>query len=167
MLGLPLFAAARMIHCYLPILSEVDTLPLIHAALAADKLVAVPVIHEHGELVHARLDSLGEHNLLPGALGILQPRHLHLVEPGAWDVTIVPLLGFDRRGYRLGYGKGYYDGALAALAARGRSPTTIGLAFRVQEADAVPEEAHDRRLDAVLTEAGLVVSPEGALRRFA
>ncbi|NJK81752.1 MAG: 5-formyltetrahydrofolate cyclo-ligase [Chloroflexaceae bacterium] len=67
--------------------------------------------------------------------------------PGDWDLTIVPLLGFDRRGYRLGYGKGYYDRLLAV------APTpTIGLAFAMQEVEMVPTEPHDLPLTWVVTE---------------
>jgi 5-formyltetrahydrofolate cyclo-ligase len=65
--------------------------------------------------------------------------------------VLVPLAVFDRRGYRIGYGAGYYDMTLAAL--RSRKPiVAIGLAYAVQEADEVPIEPHDERLDLVLTE---------------
>lgn len=70
-----------------------------------------------------------------------------VVEP---TVLLVPLLAFDRAGYRLGYGGGYYDRTLAALAQN--QPTSIGLAFAAQEVDTLPHEAHDRRLDWVITE---------------
>jgi 5-formyltetrahydrofolate cyclo-ligase len=81
------------------------------------------------------------------------PAEAGTVDP---DVLLVPLAAFDRRGHRIGYGRGYYDRALARLDARGRR-RAIGVAFSVQEVDAVPDEPHDRRLDAVLTEAGLRV----------
>jgi 5-formyltetrahydrofolate cyclo-ligase len=70
-------------------------------------------------------------------------------------ICLVPLAAFDRRGGRLGYGKGYYDGALAALAAQG-GVTAIGLAFSVQEVEAVPREPHDHPLDLVITEREVV-----------
>ena len=66
------------------------------------------------------------------------------------DVIIMPLLGFDRHGTRLGYGGGYYDRTLAALTKR---PRLIGFAFAPQELDAIPREAHDVPLDAIVTEA--------------
>ena len=71
-----------------------------------------------------------------------------LVEP---DVLLVPLLGFDRRGYRLGQGGGYYDRTLAALRARGTC-LAVGLAYSLQEVDALPIAPHDAKLDAVVTE---------------
>ena len=68
------------------------------------------------------------------------------------EVILVPLLGFDRHGHRLGYGKGYYDHTLAAH--RSATPTVqaIGLAFAAQEVDAVPVGAADQALDAIVTE---------------
>jgi len=144
----PSYAAARAIHCYLPMRSEVDTRPLIADALARGKQVAVPIfVPKAAELAHTWIESLAAAALTPGAFGTLNPRDLRLAAPGDWDLAIVPLLAFDRRGYRLGYGKGYYDRLLAA------SPvTTIGVGFADQETDALPAEAHDIALDWVITE---------------
>src|SRR5262245_34543750 len=124
-LALPSYIAARAIHCYLPMRSEVDTRPLIADALAHGKRVAVPVvIPKADELSHAWLESLAAGALAPGTFGTFNPRDSRPAAPGDWDVAIVPLLAFDRRGYRLGYGKGYYDRLLAA-----RTVTTIGVGF--------------------------------------
>jgi 5-formyltetrahydrofolate cyclo-ligase len=65
-------------------------------------------------------------------------------------LLLVPLLAFDRRGHRLGYGGGFYDRTIAAL----RVPT-IGIAYAGQEVASLPEEAHDRTLDMILTEQGI------------
>jgi len=70
------------------------------------------------------------------------------------DLLLVPLLAFDREGYRLGYGGGFYDCTLAALR-REKPIVALGVAFSGQEVDAVPHEPHDERLDGVLTEQGL------------
>ena len=67
------------------------------------------------------------------------------------DLLLVPLAAFDRRGYRLGYGGGFYDAALARLRANG-SVTAIGWAFAAQEVEAIPAEPHDARLDWIVTE---------------
>ena len=144
----PSYAAAHAIHCYLPMRSEVDTRPLIADALARGTRVAVPiVVPGAAELTHAWLESHAAAALTPGAFGTFNPRDLRPAAPGDWDLAIVPLLAFDRRGYRLGYGKGYYDRLLAA------SPvTTIGVGFAAQEVDALPAEAHDIALDWVITE---------------
>lgn len=67
------------------------------------------------------------------------------------ELLLVPLAAFDRRGYRLGYGGGFYDAALARLRAGG-PVTAVGWAFAAQEIEAVPAEAHDARLDWIVTE---------------
>jgi 5-formyltetrahydrofolate cyclo-ligase len=69
------------------------------------------------------------------------------------EVLIVPMLAFDASGFRLGYGGGFYDRTLAALRAAG-SVTAIGLAFAAQEVDALPVDATDQPLDAIVTEDG-------------
>jgi 5-formyltetrahydrofolate cyclo-ligase len=71
------------------------------------------------------------------------------------DALIVPLAAFDRTGQRIGYGRGYYDGAIARLS-RDRPLFTVGIGFAVQEVERVPAEPHDRPLDCVITEAGLI-----------
>ncbi len=70
------------------------------------------------------------------------------------DIVFVPLLAFDLRGYRIGYGKAYYDGGLSRLRAK-KKITAAGLAFEEQWVERVPTESHDQRLDYVLTEEGV------------
>ena len=152
--GSPSYAAARAIHCYLSMRSEVDTRPLISDALAHGKRVAVPiVVPKAAELAHAWLDTLAADALIPGAFGTFNPRDLRPAALGDWDLVIVPLLAFDRRGYRLGYGKGYYDRLLAA-----GSVTTIGIGFAEQEIDMLPAEPHDIALDWIVTEREVIGS---------
>ena len=157
----PSYAAARAIHCYLPIRSEVDTRPLIADALARGKRIAVPiVVPKAAELAHTWIASLAADALIAGAFGTFNPRDLRPAAPGDWELVIVPLLAFDRRGYRLGYGKGYYDRLLSASLV-----TSIGVGFAVQEIDALPAEAHDIALDWVSTERELIASRRyGGLR---
>lgn len=69
---------------------------------------------------------------------------------------LVPLLAFDRRGFRLGYGGGYYDRTLAELR-RGGSILAVGLAFAAQEVERVPADPWDMPLDLVATEQGVIV----------
>jgi 5-formyltetrahydrofolate cyclo-ligase len=70
------------------------------------------------------------------------------------DILLVPMLAFDKDGYRLGYGGGFYDITLAALRAKG-SLRAIGIAFAGQEVESLPREPHDQKLDAIVTENGL------------
>lgn len=153
--AMPIYQSATAVHCYLPIRSEVDTWPLIANAVAHSKQVAVPLVTpDAAEIGHGWLDSLDA--LETGAFGIRQPRNPRAVPPGAWSLVIVPLLAFDRRGYRLGYGKGHYDRMLASHAS-----TTIGVAFAAQEVAQVPTEPHDVRLDWIVTEAEVIPKDEG------
>jgi 5-formyltetrahydrofolate cyclo-ligase len=145
--------------------------PLIVAAFRsmAEELDTGPLLD--------RLAFLGYRLCLPVMQGRLQPLLFRAWAPGdamgtaVWgieeptpdktvlepDVILAPLLAFDRRGGRLGYGGGFYD--LTLRAARPRKPVrVIGLAFSEQEVDAVPLLDYDERLDAVLTPDGLVES---------
>jgi 5-formyltetrahydrofolate cyclo-ligase len=86
--------------------------------------------------------------LVPGLGGILQPESGRSVQP---DVMIIPMVGFDPKGYRLGYGGGYYDRTLAALSPR---PRTIGVAFEQARLRSLDPQPHDVPMDAIVTEEG-------------
>ena len=87
--------------------------------------------------------------LVKSAFGVLEPPpEAPVIEP---DILLVPLLGFDRRGYRLGYGAGHYDRTLATLRAR-RPILAVGLAWACQEVDLIPADGFDQPLDWVVTE---------------
>jgi 5-formyltetrahydrofolate cyclo-ligase len=152
--ALPAFTAARAIHCYLAMRSEVDTRPLIRAALAAGMAVAVPVVVRGAtELSHSWIADLGPETLAPGVFGTATPRQLRPARPGEWQLTIVPLLGFDRAGYRIGYGKGFYDRLLVQAGGH-----AVGVAFAAQELAHTPREPHDYPLDLIVTEEALIRS---------
>ena len=85
--------------------------------------------------------------LAPGAFGIHEP--LDIWPRAVPQVLLVPLLAFDGHGHRLGYGGGFYDRTIAQL-----NVPAIGIAYAGQETNTLPAEAHDARLDAVLTEKG-------------
>jgi len=88
--------------------------------------------------------------LYPSGFGTLAPDELApVVEP---DVILMPLLGFDKHGTRLGYGGGYYDRTLTRLS---KKPKLVGFAFALQEFDHIPRDSHDVPLDAVVTENGV------------
>jgi 5-formyltetrahydrofolate cyclo-ligase len=90
--------------------------------------------------------------MVAGAFGVPVPAGGDWLEP---EVLIVPLLAWDRQGYRLGYGGGFYDRTLERLRARGPH-LAVGFAFAAQEVPEVPREPTDQRLDAVVTEAGVI-----------
>jgi len=160
---LPELAAAPIICSYLSFRDEVDTLELVAGLLAAGRRVAVPAhLHETGRpLVFAEIDSL--EGLVPSHFGVPQPPAdaLRVVPVGEIPLFLVPGVGFDLAGNRLGFGLGFYDRAFA-----GASPTArrIGLAFEAQIVDRLPAEPHDVRMDAVITEERRIVVPRGAER---
>ncbi|MDR7125877.1 5-formyltetrahydrofolate cyclo-ligase [Pseudotabrizicola sp. 4114] len=132
---------------YMPMRTEIDPLP---AMAAHQGPVGVPVIPGPAQPLRFREWSPGC-AMVAGEFGALIP------EEGAWlepEVLIVPLLAFDARGYRLGYGGGFYDRTLEGLRAR-RKVLAVGFAFAAQEVEAVPIDATDQRLDMIVTEQGV------------
>jgi 5-formyltetrahydrofolate cyclo-ligase len=139
----------KVLSGYMPMRTEIDPLP---AMAAHQGPVGVPVIVGKGQALRFREWSPGC-RLVEGAFKALIP------EAGAWvepEVLIVPMLAWDRRGYRLGYGGGFYDRTLEGLRARG-PVVAVGFAFAAQEVAEVPVDAFDQRLDAVVTEKGVTV----------
>jgi 5-formyltetrahydrofolate cyclo-ligase len=135
---------------YMPIRTEIDPLPAMAALHAGGARVAVPVIAGAGLPLDFREWTPGA-RLVEGPFGAMIP------EAGEWLVPstlIVPLVGFDAALNRLGYGGGFYDRTLARLRRAG-PVRAIGFAFAGQELPAIPAEASDQRLDAVVTELGV------------
>ena len=92
-------------------------------------------------------------SLAPNRYGIMEPRWGRKLQGSQLDVVLVPVVGFDGRGLRLGQGGGHYDRTFAFLSRKKHSkPLLIGLAFECQQLVRVPYDRHDVRLDAVLTE---------------
>ena len=132
---------------YMAMRTEIDPL----AAMASHAgPVCVPVIIGKAQALKFREWSPGC-KMVAGEFGAQIPAVGGWIEP---EVLIVPLVAFDARGYRLGYGGGFYDRTLELL--RGRRPTlAIGFAFAAQEKPQVPIDATDQRLDAIVTEQGV------------
>lgn len=131
---------------YMPIRTEIDPLPAM-AEAAAHGPVGVPVIRGAGQpLVFSRWEPDAE--MTDGPFGARIPAREVLVEP---EILIVPLVAFDARGNRLGYGGGFYDRTLEQLRNR-RATLAIGFAFDGQEAAELPLEPTDQPLDMVVTE---------------
>jgi 5-formyltetrahydrofolate cyclo-ligase len=141
-----------VVSVFWPIRDEPDTRPLLAALSEAGFRVALPVTPPRGEPLRFRAWSTGE-PLQPGRFGTVEPP-ISAPECNP-DLLFVPLAAFDRRGFRLGYGAGFYDGALARLR-RLKPVRAVGVAFAAQQVDVVPTEPHDQPLDALLTEGGLL-----------
>jgi 5-formyltetrahydrofolate cyclo-ligase len=133
---------------FMPLESEIDVLPLLRGLAASGALLALPVVAGRGQPLIMRAWSFGQ-PLRAGGWGLSEPgADAPQVAP---DVLIVPLLAFDRRGHRIGYGAGYYDLTIRALRAS-KAIVAAGIAFAAQEIAAVPDTPNDARLDFVLTE---------------
>jgi 5-formyltetrahydrofolate cyclo-ligase len=135
-----------------PIKTEFNPLPLMRVLAKAGARLALPKVMGRGKPLSLRSWNFGE-PLISGVWGIREPGpEAPEVAP---DILLVPFAAFDRAGYRIGYGAGYYDMTLAGLRAK-KKIVAIGIGFALQEVEKVPVEAHDERLDYILTEAGLV-----------
>ncbi|MCB2108200.1 MAG: 5-formyltetrahydrofolate cyclo-ligase [Rhodobacteraceae bacterium] len=145
-------APGTIVAGYWPMASELDIRPALSSLDRRDVKILLPVVVGAGQPLLFRrwrpgepLESGLHHTMQPGA---------HALD-GAPTMVLVPLLAFDRRGFRLGYGGGYYDRTLTALRAGGEI-TAWGVAFSGQEVDRIPNDPHDARLDGVITEFGRV-----------
>jgi 5-formyltetrahydrofolate cyclo-ligase len=149
---------AHIVSGYLPMRTELDPIRLLQALAAAGLTTSLPVVAARETPLLFRKWTPGDPTV-PAGFGTREPPPANSrIEP---DLLLVPLLAFDRQGYRLGYGGGYYDRTLRALRARPPSPgqakavRAIGVAFDEQEIDAVPHLDYDETLDGILTPTGL------------
>lgn len=148
--GLPagLHLETGVVSGFVPYKSEIDTLPLLNRLHRGGWQTALPIVIAAGEPLVFRAWAPGE-PLKPGAWDIPIPtKDAPEVFP---DVLLVPMLAFDRRGYRLGYGGGFYDRTLEKLRIL-KKVVAVGVAYHAQMVDEVPIGPHDAPLDYVMTE---------------
>jgi 5-formyltetrahydrofolate cyclo-ligase len=140
--------AGTIVSGFMPLKSEINPVPLLHNLAQAGARLALPAVGGRGKPLVMRAYAFGD-QLTAGVWGIREPKpDAASVLP---DIVIVPLLAFDRRGHRVGYGAGYYDLTLTALRAH-KQIVAAGIAFAAQEIGSVPTTPRDARLDLVLTE---------------
>jgi 5-formyltetrahydrofolate cyclo-ligase len=150
------FRVSRRVACYLPVDSEIDTAAVIERLSQLNKRCYLPVISriDHDRLWFAPATDATRH--VANRYGIHEPRvpARQLIRAQELDLVLLPLVGFDERGYRLGMGGGFYDRSLAFLAQREywRKPHLIGLAYDFQKLAALPHEPWDIPLDAIATD---------------
>ena len=126
LIDMPAYRLARRIACYVSVKNEVDTRRVIQKAIDSGKQVGVPVTRAHGVMDFQAIAGLSDLRI---------------------DLILVPGIAFDRRGYRIGLGGGYYDRFLARTEA-----VRIGLSYGFQIIDRVPDEPHDVTMDWIITE---------------
>ncbi len=152
-MSLPEYAEAETVMFYIDVRSEVRTRHDLELALQSGKTIVIPWCNAEGELELFRLDSVDE--LEVGMYKILEPRTElrslpeKQVNVESLDLIMVPGVGFDRRGGRMGHGKGYYDKLLQH--ARKNTPL-VALAFECQVFDEIPVADHDIYMDKLITE---------------
>ncbi len=155
---------------YVSFRSEVSTHSFIKKRLLEGQFTAIPKVHDSGVMSAWRISDF-EHDLAPGAFGILEPVMLpdaltqqsvghflhnmspHEVMPVDIDAIIAPGAVFDSSGARYGYGGGYYDRFIAEMSPEA---VKIALAFDAQVVDKLEIEVHDQRMDYIITESGVI-----------
>jgi 5-formyltetrahydrofolate cyclo-ligase len=139
-----------MLGFYWPHRGEYDPMPLIRKTIAEGRQVALPVVAVRGQPLEYRA-------WLPGmamtaarqSFGIPHPAEGPSVMP---DALLIPLLGFDEAGYRLGHGGGYFDRTLAAMRPK---PFGIGVGFEIGRLKTIYPQPHDIAMDRIVTERGV------------
>ena len=161
------FRHRARVAIYLPFDHETNTAALLIAARRRGVHLYVPVVVDmrHRRMCFHRL--IGKTRR--GVFGISVPHNLgrrtaQAIAPRWFDLIVVPLVGIDGQGRRLGMGGGFYDRALAFRRARRRwrGPSLVGLGFDSQRVDSVFADEWDVRLDALATESGIKYFSEGA-----
>lgn len=149
------YTRARGIACYVNKDSEVNTRQIIRNALDQEKRVLVPVVKKGEiELFFSEIVNLGA-DLAPGSFGIPEPKpeSVRPVDLDAVDIIFVPGIAWDKDGYRLGWGRGYFDRAIKKLPAHVHS---AGLAFNMQLISKIPRDQFDVPVDLVVTESRVI-----------
>lgn len=146
----PAWNRARTLGAYLSLPDEVVTHRLVKQALSLGKQLAAPVVNQAKNIMHfQRIDH--QTPLQPGALGILEPRDSRTVSAEDLDLLLIPGVGFDESGFRLGFGKGYFDRFL-----QGCRAFRMGLAYEAQLTPALPASPWDVPMDCIITEKRII-----------
>lgn len=148
--GTDFYKSSKNVMIYVSFRNEVDTLELIDDMLKEGKRVFIPLtVSKTKELLVSEIIDIQE-DLEIGNFGVLEPKKekQRIVNPEILDLIVVPGVCFDKRGFRIGYGAGYYDRFLSKLP----QIPTISLVFQLQLMDKVPEDSYDIPVDYIITE---------------
>jgi 5-formyltetrahydrofolate cyclo-ligase len=148
-----LLLRAQRIGFYLPNGGEFDSHPLLNQALLMQRECYLPLVPTRGRIL--RFGRIGRNTrMTTNRYGIAEPVDARPLRARQLDLLLIPLVGFDDQGYRLGMGGGYYDATLAFMHHRRlwRKPRLVGVAYECQRVELLPHDPWDMPLDAVLTE---------------
>lgn len=148
------FMNAKTILFYVSTRSEVRTKQMIKDSMKLGKRIAVPSTDMKKHMICSFELKDFENELAPGAFGVLEPKKdvCNEVPIGEIDLIIVPGTAFDRKGDRIGYGRGFYDKLLSSL----KDVKTIGLAYDFQVVQQIPEDEHDVKVDMIVTDSEII-----------
>lgn len=150
-----LFQQALNIACYYPLSHEFDCLPMIELIQTVRKNCYLPVLSQTDQksldFILYQKDTILRHN----RYHIPEPESGKKIAPDQLDLVLLPLLGFDRQGNRLGMGAGYYDRTFETHE-KMKKPVLLGLAYEAQCVSSLPHDSWDVVLDGVVTENGIV-----------
>lgn len=155
LLDLQIYKNSSFIMSYIAFRKEVRTKKFIKHSISNGKRVGVPItVHKTKELIVSELKDF-DNELVIGYYNILTPKsqYIRRVSPSIVDLVIVPGAVFDKDGYRIGYGGGYYDRFLKKL---NKDAVTIGFAYDFQLVDSLPRSKYDIPVDYILTEKQLI-----------
>ena len=149
------FAAASVIGLYWPFRNEVLTEPIFRAARSGRKRVGFPLARtEDRAIIYIAVDDPSD--MTTGSYGIREPHYIpgRVIPAEEFDLIVLPGVAFDTRGYRIGYGGGYFD---RFFADRSVTATRAAPAFDIQMVDRVPHKEHDIKVDVIFTESRVIM----------
>ncbi|WIV13471.1 5-formyltetrahydrofolate cyclo-ligase [Proteiniborus sp. MB09-C3] len=153
------YKSSNYIMCYIDFRNEVKTEEIIKTSLKEGKNIIIPIsVVETRQLILSQLLDYDK-ELEAGTYGILEPKKefIREVNPELIDLVLMPGVAFDRRGYRIGYGGGYYDRFLTRIH---KSVPKIALAFELQMVPHVREGRYDVPVDYIITENEIIKASE-------
>lgn len=156
----PLYVASKTIMVYAAMRDEPKLDGLIHHAWSVGKTICIPLLRaEQGFMDAARIQAFDD--LMVGKFGLLTPKRsrLCLINPIDIDLIIVPAVGYDKRGHRLGLGGGYYDRFLPLAA----NAVRVGAVWQECVVDHIFTEAHDQAVEYIAVETGIFKCDKGKM----
>ena len=146
----PELGQSDFVMSYISAFKEPDTLPIIETLFKMGKRVAVPVSDTAARTITV-CEIFNTNDLKKGAYNILEPTHINEIDFNKIDLVLVPGLAFDRHGFRMGFGMGYYDKLLSEGTAH-----KIGICYDFQLFDDIPKDDHDIKMDKIITEREII-----------